>query len=134
MVDKLGDNAPAGIVDAAARLREKLGGEWGLEFTQVSVEATFSGKSLRAMAIESGLKDAYTYTFQPMSGPVHSEWGSLTEYVMTRCANPLHRWHMTLVPSLESDYSLHIMEVLLLELEALVESLRAGLAGTEAAD
>jgi len=128
ILEDLGEAAPQQASDAAEHLRERLGGEWGMEFTEVSVEGTFSGRTLRQMAIEAGLKDAYTYTFQPMSGPVHGEWGALTDYVMTRCANPLHRWHMTFIPSLGSATDgVEIIEIALTELNRLLDEVRDGL-------
>ncbi|MFF5215426.1 DUF5677 domain-containing protein [Micromonospora sp. NPDC000442] len=59
---------------------------------------SFSGKSLRAMAQESGLIDLYRHAYYIASGVTHSEWWSVETHCMERCLNILHRGH--LIPSL----------------------------------
>ncbi|MFI7430159.1 DUF5677 domain-containing protein [Micromonospora sp. NPDC049836] len=56
------------------------------------------GKSLRAMAEESGLRDLYRHAYYMFSGVQHSEWWSVETHCMERCLNILHRGH--LIPSL----------------------------------
>lgn len=59
---------------------------------------SFAGKSLRAMAEESGLIDLYRHAYYIASGVTHSEWWSIETHCMERCLNVLHRGH--LIPSL----------------------------------
>lgn len=56
------------------------------------------GKSIRAMAEESGLLDLYRRTYYMASGVAHSEWWSVETHAMERCINALHGGH--LIPSL----------------------------------
>jgi hypothetical protein len=56
------------------------------------------GKSLRAMAEESGLIDLYRHAYMTASGIAHSEWWSVEMHAMEQCLNILHRGH--LIPSL----------------------------------
>ena len=59
----------------------------GEEFQDVSLEATFSGISMRQMADEAAMLDVYNLVYQPTSGVVHGEWWAIEDYAMQRCAN-----------------------------------------------
>lgn len=63
------------------------------EFQTIDLGGGFSGKNIREMAIEAGLKDLYVLNFQPYSTEVHGEWGSLMAFDLEPCGNPLHRHH-----------------------------------------
>ena len=81
------------------RAGDNPGSDWGEEFTPVSVESTFAGKSMRALALEAGLDSLYRNVYQNASGVQHGEWWALEEYALQRCLNPLHRFHW--IPSAE---------------------------------
>lgn len=90
---------PERLQDALNNLDKKLGGEWGEEFIPVSVESTFAGKSMRALALGAGLDGLYRNVYQNASGVQHGEWWALEDYALQRCLNPLHRFHW--IPSAE---------------------------------
>jgi hypothetical protein len=94
LVDQLGDDAPQSLIDSSEAHKQKTGGEWGEELQEVSLDATFTGKTLRQMAEEVGQLDQYRYVYQPASGVAHGEWWAVEDYAMERCANPLHRFHL----------------------------------------
>jgi hypothetical protein len=78
-------------------LREQLEGEVNAElleeFQNISLAATFSGKSIREMAEEADVKPVYTLTYQPLSSEAHGDWGSLNRHDLRFCTNPLHGFH-----------------------------------------
>lgn len=97
------------------------GGDQVLDLTNVSVESTFSGKSVREMASSSDLAELYKNVYQMSSGILHGEWWAVTEYSMQRCMNPLHRFH--LIPTLDgfstgdkrlAEYWIHVLGKLML--------------------
>jgi hypothetical protein len=63
------------------------------EFQDISLEATFTGRDLRKMAMASDAEWPYKLQLAPMSAVVHSEWPMLTRYAMELCVNPVHRLH-----------------------------------------
>ncbi|GAA1294029.1 DUF5677 domain-containing protein [Saccharothrix xinjiangensis] len=97
LLDGFPADPPEYLVKAVEQQARKLDGEWGQEFTEVDLSATFSGTTIRQMAIDTGLKDLYDHVYQTSSAVTHGEWSPIEEYVMQRCMNPTHRWH--LVPS-----------------------------------
>jgi hypothetical protein len=101
LIESFPGEPPAELAEAAKRLDEKVGGDWGLGFQDVSVESTFSGLSLRQMAAAADLDDTYRYVYQPASGVTHGEWWALEDYVMQRCMNPLHLLHR--IPSFDPE-------------------------------
>ena len=66
--------------------------------TEVNV-GSWSGKSTREMASESGCGDLYRFAYLPFSGAAHSMWQHVAVYNLKSCANPLHKYHR--VPSIE---------------------------------
>jgi hypothetical protein len=103
-MEKLAEDFPGGdpperLQQSLLELDKKLGGDWGQELIAVNLDSTFSGKSLRAMAFETGLEGTYRYVYQPASGVGHGEWWTLEDYALQRCLNPLHRFHW--IPSME---------------------------------
>ncbi|WAL49629.1 DUF5677 domain-containing protein [Rhodococcus pyridinivorans] len=81
------------LTDEIERLGRKTGGEWGEGFTEVSIESTFAGISLRTMAAATGHEAFYRTRFQVASGIVHGEWWAIEDFAMHHCLNPLHRFH-----------------------------------------
>lgn len=84
-------------------LGDEVNREIGEEFQDISLEATFTGRDLRKMALASNSEWVYKLQLAPMSSVVHSEWPMLTRYAMQLCINPVHRLHWlprtTLVPA-----------------------------------
>jgi hypothetical protein len=121
LVAKLGDEAPEYLRTATEQLSQKTGGDWGEEFQEVSVEATFAGRTLRQIADELGDLDGYRYEYQPASAVTHGEWWTIDDYCLQRCANPLHLFH--LLPSLApTPVEPKFPEPLLARLERLVDT------------
>jgi len=63
-----------------------------MPFVEVNV-GSWSGKSVRQMAIEAGDEDLYNFSFTPFSSCVHNQWDHVHVFNTTRCDNPLHKWH-----------------------------------------
>jgi len=81
------------LTDAIQHIGKRIRDAGGSEFVEVSVESTFSGKSVRQMAIEVDLKELYDQEYNHLSGVTHGEWWAIEDYAMQRCLNPLHRFH-----------------------------------------
>lgn len=60
--------------------------------TEVNI-GSWTGGDMRKMADEVGLLDFYRLRFQPLSNSVHNMWNHIGIYNLTRCDNPLHRYH-----------------------------------------
>lgn len=60
--------------------------------TEVNV-GSWTGKSVREMAIEAGCKDFYQLVYTPFSAASHSMWNHIAKYNLTYCNNPIHRPH-----------------------------------------
>lgn len=60
--------------------------------TEVNV-GSWSGVDTRAMADEVGLLGFYRLAYAPWSATTHSMWNHVGKYNVTRCRNPLHRFH-----------------------------------------
>jgi hypothetical protein len=74
-----------------------------LDHRAVDTRDTFAGgKSIRAMAEETGLLDFYRQAYSLASGVAHSEWWSIETHAMEPCLNVLHGLH--LVPSLSLSF------------------------------
>lgn len=99
VAEELGESTPDELMRVLEMLETRTGGEWAEAFQEVSVESTFSGKNLRAMAEEVGELDTYNHLFQISSGVTHGEWWAVEDYALQRCLNPLHRFH--LVPAFD---------------------------------
>lgn len=70
-----------------------------LDHRVVDTRDSFAGgKSIRAMAEETGLLDFYRQAYSLASGVSHSEWWSIETHAMEPCVNVLHGLH--LIPSL----------------------------------
>jgi hypothetical protein len=88
----------AGFDEAIEELERLSHNDHVLDLRVVDTSDSFSGKSIRAMAEESGLLDLYRHAYYIASGITHSEWWSVETHAMERCLNVLHRAH--LIPSL----------------------------------
>ncbi len=76
---------------------------------------SWSGKSIRDLAMEAGCKDIYDDYFTPHSREVHASWGAMARSDLSRCPNPLHRYHFipTFAPR-QMDISVPVAAVALL--------------------
>jgi acyl carrier protein phosphodiesterase len=68
-----------------------------MPFVEVNL-GSWSGKSVRQMAVESEDEDLYNFSFTPFSSCVHNQWDHVHVFNTSRCDNPLHKWHR--VPSI----------------------------------
>jgi hypothetical protein len=96
LAGQFNDAPPEMLTEAIEHLNQGLGGDWGEEFVTVNLDSTFSGKTVRTMANETGLVDLYRHIYQSASGVTHGEWWAVQDYAMQRCMNPLHRFHWVL--------------------------------------
>lgn len=56
---------------------------------------TFEKTSYRDRAHRVGMEDEYRLHYSLASAAMHGEWHMLDRYFLTRCLNPLHRYHRT---------------------------------------
>jgi len=68
--------------------------------TDVNV-GSWSGVSIREMAIGSGCLDFYNPVYTPFSSCSHSMWRHVSIYNLKECQNPLHQYHN--VPDLPDE-------------------------------
>lgn len=88
------DGYDAERIEELIRLRaEWLEGQIAEWAAEVNV-GSWSGKSVREMAIEAGVESIYRYAYVPFSGPAHNMWQHVGIYNMTPCRNPMHKWHL----------------------------------------
>lgn len=66
------------------------------ELVEISI-GNWSGKDLRKMSEEAGVKDIYDKYYGWPSGYIHGHWGAVRDTIFCQCVNPLHRLHR--VPS-----------------------------------
>lgn len=75
------------------RLREQVNQDTMEEFQEIDLGGSFSGKNIREMAADTELADLYSLNYQPLSTEAHGEWGSLIDFDLRQCGNPLHKHH-----------------------------------------
>ena len=95
-LEEAADRIPAGsetLEDLVESIADEVNAEVTEELQDISLEATFSGKDLRKMALAAGVEDLYRLALAPMSSITHSEWPALARYALEYCRNPLHRLH-----------------------------------------
>lgn len=92
-VDENADDLDPAVNEYLETLTDEVNQDIWEEFQEISIEKTFSGVNARKMAIEVNLKPDYDLAFAPASGMAHGDWVALDREALTRCANPLHRWH-----------------------------------------
>ena len=74
-------------------LRQQVSQDTIEELQTIDVGGSFSGKNIREMAAETELGDLYSLNYQPLSTEAHGEWGSLIDFDLRHCGNPLHKYH-----------------------------------------
>jgi hypothetical protein len=72
------------------------------------------------MAADVGMKEQYDLVYSMASATAHGEWHSLDRYALTRCTNPLHRWHR-IVGDTDGMWSMQIVDMALQMTEDMVE-------------
>jgi len=60
--------------------------------TEVNI-GSWSGLATRQMAEQADCIDFYNLTYIPFSAATHNMWNHVERYNLTRCPNPLHRFH-----------------------------------------
>jgi hypothetical protein len=64
----------------------------------------WAGLSVRELAREADCLDFYNYVYTPYSACAHSMWHHIAGYNLSKCANPLHRFHRRPIsPAAEPD-------------------------------
>jgi hypothetical protein len=92
-IDESGGAVDPGAHEYLEALTAEVNQDIWEEWQEISIEKTFSGINARAMAIDVGLKTDYDLAFAPASSTTHGDWAALDRLALTRCMNPLHRWH-----------------------------------------
>lgn len=89
------DNYPDALttgVEEIEKLDLELGDPFFIEFLNVNF-GNWIDKSARDMAFECGFEMEYRLIYNPTSEDVHGSWFSIRKANLTRCINPLHRFH-----------------------------------------
>lgn len=60
-------------------------------FTEVNI-GSWSGISVREMAVQADCLDFYNYSYLPFSSAVHNMWNHITRYNLKPSDNPLHKF------------------------------------------
>lgn len=82
-----------GLAAAINDIRSEVNQDEWEEFLEVDLGSNFNKMTTYQMAKQVNMEDVYRLQFSPASGAVHGEWSHLDRYALTRCGNPLHRWH-----------------------------------------
>jgi hypothetical protein len=80
--------------DHLAYLEARVNRETLEEFQAVDLGGNFAGRSIRDMAVQSGLKRLYDLDYAPLSAEHHGEWQSLEEWDLAASEDPLHQGHL----------------------------------------
>ncbi len=89
------DNYPNELttgVEDIEKLELELGDPFFIEFLNVNF-GNWIDKSARDMAFECGFEKQYRLIYNPTSEDVHGSWFSIRKANLTRCINPLHKFH-----------------------------------------
>ncbi len=105
----------------AKYLETEVNADVGEEWQEIQLGGTFAGISTRDMADAVGMRSEYNFVFAPASSSTHREWVTLDRYALTRCMNPLHRWHRIPRASLSTTIGPEVMESALGLAEELIE-------------
>lgn len=84
------DEDSEGVNQRLTGLRERINEQKLTYFVSVNVS---TWKGVRDMAKEADVKELYDLTFSPCSDTAHGMWNALEKQSLTRCANPLHKFH-----------------------------------------
>jgi hypothetical protein len=129
---------PEDLLRFASYLETEVNADVGEEWQEIQLGGTFAGISAQKMAAAVGMKSEYNFVFAPASSSGHREWVTLDRYVLTRCMNPLHRWHRIPRASLSTMIGPEVIEFALGLAEDLVgiyistfESLAASTSSTD---
>jgi hypothetical protein len=76
----------------AAEIAQSLGGGLTTEVLNIELD-NWTKRSARDLAIAAGLEKYYRLAYDPSSADVHGTWMSLDNSNLTRCVQPLHRFH-----------------------------------------
>jgi len=76
----------------SAEIAQSLGGSLTTEVLNIELD-NWTKKSARDLAIAAGLEKYYRLAYDPSSADVHGTWMSLDSSNLTRCVEPLHRFH-----------------------------------------
>lgn len=87
------DDAPHDLTELLQHLDALVNQDEWEEWQEIDLGGTFSGKDMRKMAAAVRMEDEYKLLLAPASSMTHGEWTALDRYALTRCLNPLHRWH-----------------------------------------
>lgn len=68
------------------------------DFLTVVNVGSWSEKSVREMAIETGEQELYNYSYQSFSSATHNMWNHISKFNLEHSENPLHRY--TKVPAI----------------------------------
>jgi hypothetical protein len=93
LMERSNEADAAALAPWHAQLDQEVSAEFLEEFIEIDLGGNFSGRSIRTIAEEASLKEAYTMQYQPLSAEPHGEWTALRDYDLVHCANPLHRYH-----------------------------------------
>ena len=91
----LQDSHPNGIGpsgETTAKLADELGGWIAPELINIDL-AGWTKLTMREMAKKCGFLKMYRLVYAPASADIHGTWTSIKNMNLTRCANPLHRFH-----------------------------------------
>lgn len=76
----------------AAEIAQSMGGGLTPEVLDIELD-NWTKKSARDLAIAAGFEKYYRLAYDPSSADVHGTWISLDNSNLTRCVQPLHRFH-----------------------------------------
>jgi hypothetical protein len=78
--------------ESSSEIGQALGAGLMPELLDIELD-NWTKKSARNLAVEAGLEKYYRLAYDPSSADVHGTWMSLDNANLTRCVQPLHRFH-----------------------------------------
>jgi hypothetical protein len=101
------------------------------EFQDISIEGSFAGVDTRKMAEQVDMLTDYRLVFAPASSSVHGEWAFLDQYILSSCANPLHRRHRIPDPTMHLHLGPDVVDLVLARLSGIVGDYEAAFGATK---
>lgn len=105
------DTAPEGELDDQVAKLIEMGETWlNSQIMEWAIEVnvgSWSGTSVRDMALEAKCESIYKFAYVPFSGPAHNMWHHVGLYNVVPCDNPLHKHHRIPIiwaPKLDPDF------------------------------